>query len=123
MVESEMGLNKVLFIILQHILTIMTLPRKNVGHQPILKSRSTPTTIEVPLFGNKCLLMKIKSQNAKVKLADAKGFNKRTMIIGEFAGKKVREAKPLILGVYSYKRFLINHKVEFNDLDNNYIDL
>ncbi|XP_054824535.1 leucine--tRNA ligase, cytoplasmic isoform X2 [Prosopis cineraria] len=63
--------------------------------------------IEVPQFGNKCaeavcLQMKIKSQNEKEKLAEAKkqtylkGFNEGTMIVGEFSGKKVQEAKPLI---------------------------
>ncbi|KAF7810405.1 leucine--tRNA ligase, cytoplasmic [Senna tora] len=63
--------------------------------------------IEVPQFGNKCaetvcLQMKIKSQNEKEKLAEAKkqtylkGFTEGTMIVGDFAGKKVQEAKPLI---------------------------
>lgn len=63
--------------------------------------------IEVPQFGNKCaetvcLQMKIKSQNDKEKLAEAKkqtylkGFTEGTMIVGEFSGKKVQEAKPLI---------------------------
>ncbi|TKY71843.1 Leucine--tRNA ligase [Spatholobus suberectus] len=46
--------------------------------------------------------MKIKSQNDKEKLAEAKeqtylkGFYEATMIVGEFAGRKVKEAKPLI---------------------------
>jgi len=63
--------------------------------------------IEVPPFGNKCaetvcLQMKIKSQNEKDKLAEAKkqtylkGFTDGTMIVGEFKDKKVQEAKPLI---------------------------
>ncbi|XP_057429690.1 leucine--tRNA ligase, cytoplasmic-like [Lotus japonicus] len=63
--------------------------------------------IEVPEFGNKCaetvcLQMKIKSQNEKEKLAEAKkqtylkGFTEGTMIVGEFTGRKVQEAKPLI---------------------------
>ncbi|GAU23734.1 hypothetical protein TSUD_128380 [Trifolium subterraneum] len=63
--------------------------------------------IEVPPFGNKCaetvcLQMKIKSQNEKEKLAEAKkqtylkGFTDGTMIVGEFSGKKVQEVKPLI---------------------------
>lgn len=63
--------------------------------------------IEIPQFGNKCaetvcLQMKIKSQNEKEKLAEAKkqtylkGFTEGTMIIGDFSGKKVQEAKPLI---------------------------
>ncbi|KAJ7960649.1 Leucine--tRNA ligase, cytoplasmic [Quillaja saponaria] len=49
-----------------------------------------------------CLQMKIKSQNEKEKLAEAKkqtylkGFTEGTMLVGEFAGKKVQEAKPLI---------------------------
>ncbi|XP_019423387.1 PREDICTED: leucine--tRNA ligase, cytoplasmic-like isoform X2 [Lupinus angustifolius] len=63
--------------------------------------------IDVPPFGNKCaervcLDMKIKSQNEKEKLAEAKkqtylkGFNEGTMIVGEYAGKKVQEVKPII---------------------------
>ncbi|KAL6504463.1 hypothetical protein OROGR_026386 [Orobanche gracilis] len=63
--------------------------------------------IDVPPFGNKCaesvcLQMKIKSQNEKEKLAEAKkqtylkGFTDGTIIVGEFAGMKVQEAKPLI---------------------------
>ncbi|KAJ7944734.1 Leucine--tRNA ligase, cytoplasmic [Quillaja saponaria] len=63
--------------------------------------------IHVPEFGNKCaetvcLQMKIKSQNEKEKLAEAKkqtylkGFTEGTMLVGEFAEKKVQEAKPLI---------------------------
>lgn len=63
--------------------------------------------IDVPPFGNKCaetvcLQMKIKSQNEKDKLAEAKkqtylkGFTDGTMIVGEFSGKKVQEVKPLI---------------------------
>ncbi|BAU00433.1 hypothetical protein LR48_Vigan06g012600 [Vigna angularis] len=63
--------------------------------------------IEIPQFGNKCaetvcLQMKIKSQNDKEKLAEAKkqtylkGFTEGTMIVGEYAGRKVQEAKPLI---------------------------
>ncbi|XP_058735423.1 leucine--tRNA ligase, cytoplasmic-like [Vicia villosa] len=63
--------------------------------------------IDVPSFGNKsaetvCLQLEIKSQNEKDKLEKAKketylkGFNEGTMIVGEFSGKKVQEAKPLI---------------------------
>ncbi|KAL1316677.1 hypothetical protein HN51_068846 [Arachis hypogaea] len=64
--------------------------------------------IEVPVYGNKCAEyvceneLNIKSPNDKDKLADAKkrtylkGFTEGTMIVGEYAGKKVQEAKPLI---------------------------
>ncbi|KAE9587587.1 putative leucine--tRNA ligase [Lupinus albus] len=63
--------------------------------------------IDVPPFGNKCaervcLDTKIKSQNEKEKLAEAKrqtylkGFNDGTMIVGEYVGRKVQEAKPLV---------------------------
>ena len=58
--------------------------------------------IEIPQFGNKCaetvcLQMKIKSQNEKEKLAEAKkqtyleGFTDGKMIVGELAGKKVAD--------------------------------
>ena len=66
--------------------------------------------IEVPRFGNKCvktvcLQMKIKKPELidKEKLAEAKkqtylkGFTEGTMIVGEFAGRKVQEAKPFSL--------------------------
>nr|CAD1838835.1 unnamed protein product [Ananas comosus var. bracteatus] len=49
-----------------------------------------------------CNDLKIKSQNDKEKLAEAKrltylkGFTDGTMLVGEFKGKKVQEAKPLI---------------------------
>ncbi|OWM65697.1 hypothetical protein CDL15_Pgr017194 [Punica granatum] len=63
--------------------------------------------INIPEFGDKaaekvCKDMKIVSQKEKVKLAEAKrrtylkGFNEGTMIVGEYTGMKVQEAKQLI---------------------------
>ena len=77
--------------------------------------------IEVPGFGNLCAVkacddLKIKSQNDREQLAEAKeltykkGFYEGTMIIGEYAGQKVQDVKKVVqkkmlddvsFGVYS----------------------
>ncbi|GAB4839099.1 hypothetical protein Ancab_028627 [Ancistrocladus abbreviatus] len=63
--------------------------------------------IQIPGFGDKpaekvCIDMKIKSQNDKEKLAEAKrqtylkGFTEGIMLVAEFKDRKVQEVKPII---------------------------
>ncbi|KAL5566368.1 hypothetical protein UlMin_029532 [Ulmus minor] len=78
----------------------------NVKDEMVLPFEIVPI-INIPEFGDKaaekvCLDLKIKSQNEKEKLAEAKrltylkGFTEGTMLVGEFTGRKVQEVKPLI---------------------------
>ncbi|CAN6343368.1 unnamed protein product [Urochloa humidicola] len=95
------------FMALQDLVTKPALRAKyGVKDEWVLPYKVVPI-IHIPDFGDKsaekvCHDLKIKSQNDKEKLAEAKrvtylkGFTDGTMIVGEFSGRKVQEAKPLI---------------------------
>ncbi|EER92418.1 hypothetical protein BDA96_01G434100 [Sorghum bicolor] len=95
------------FMALQDLVTKPALRAKyGVKDEWVLPYEIIPI-IHIPEFGDKsaekvCHDLKIKSQNDKEKLAEAKrmtylkGFTDGTMIVGEFSGRKVQEAKPLI---------------------------
>ncbi|KAF7070353.1 hypothetical protein CFC21_075876 [Triticum aestivum] len=95
------------FMALQDLVTKPALRAKyGVKDEWVLPLKVIPV-INIPEFGDKsaekvCFSLKIKSQNDKEKLAEAKrmtylkGFTDGTMIVGEFSGRKVQEAKPLI---------------------------
>ncbi|KAL6847489.1 hypothetical protein ACP4OV_022515 [Aristida adscensionis] len=95
------------FMALQDLVTKPALRAKfGVKDEWVLPFQVVPI-INIPEFGDKsaekvCSDLKIKSQNDKEKLAEAKrmtylkGFTDGTMIVGEFSGRKVQEAKPLI---------------------------
>jgi len=95
------------FMALQDLVTKPALRVKyGVKDEWVLPYKVVPI-IHIPEFGDKsaekvCHDLKIKSQNDKEKLAEAKrmtylkGFTDGTMIVGEFRGRKVQEAKPLI---------------------------
>ncbi|CAL4905909.1 unnamed protein product [Urochloa decumbens] len=95
------------FMALQDLVTKPPLRAKyGVKDEWVLPYKVVPI-IHIPEFGDKsaekvCRNLNIKSQNDKEKLAEAKrmtylkGFTDGTMIVGEFSGRKVQEAKPLI---------------------------
>ncbi|CAL4891632.1 unnamed protein product [Urochloa decumbens] len=95
------------FMALQDLVTKPPLRAKyGVKDEWVLPYKVVPI-IHIPEFGDKsaekvCRNLNIKSQNDKEKLAEAKrmtylkGFTDGTMIVGEFSGRKVQEAKLLI---------------------------
>ncbi|CAN6183152.1 unnamed protein product [Urochloa humidicola] len=95
------------FMALQDLITKPALRAKyGVKDEWVLPCEVVPI-IHIPEFGDKsaekvCRDLKIKSQKYREKLAEAKrmtylkGFTDGTMIVGEFSGRKVQEAKPLI---------------------------
>ncbi|CAN6198747.1 unnamed protein product [Urochloa humidicola] len=95
------------FMALQDLITKPALRAKyGVKDEWVLPCEVVPI-IHIPGFGDKSAEkvyhdLKIKSQNDREKLAEAKrmtylkGFTDGTMIVGEFSGRKVQEAKPLI---------------------------
>ncbi|KAJ3708261.1 hypothetical protein LUZ61_011966 [Rhynchospora tenuis] len=91
-----------------HVLVSRPALRANYGVKDewVLPFKVIPV-INMPEFGDKsaetvCTNLQIKSQNDKDKLAEAKkltylkGFTEGTMLVGEFKGKNVQDARPLI---------------------------
>jgi leucyl-tRNA synthetase len=95
------------FMALQALVTKSALRAKyGVKDEWVLPFNIIPI-ISIPGFGDKsaekvCADLKIKSQNDKEKLAEAKrmtylkGFTDGVMIVSEYNGRKVQDAKPLI---------------------------
>ncbi|QDZ20137.1 leucine--tRNA ligase [Chloropicon primus] len=78
----------------------------NIKDEHVLPYEVVPV-LTIPEFGDAaaekvCAMLKIQSQNDKVKLEEAKkmtylkGFTEGVMTVGKYAGQKVQDAKPLI---------------------------